>query len=129
MWVNGTIKNTGSSTTDNYCVYVTGYDSNGAQIGSEYYSNNLLAPGAVHEFHVTVSNDYSLDPTAVRDFASFAITAQSTVFNETLFRDVGQYTSVSDVTGVVPEFPSIVGLLLLLTATTVIVIFNRNKRH
>jgi hypothetical protein len=129
LYVNGTIKNTGTVTSDSYYVFVTGYDSNGSLLGSTYYSGSSLAAGATDAFDVTVNNNYNLDPTAVKDFATFAITAQSAVFNDTLFRYFSQYTSVSDITGVVPEFPSILGLLLLLTATAAIMIFSKNRRH
>jgi hypothetical protein len=126
MYVNGTIKNIGSSTTENWYVYVTGYDSGGAMIGSDYDSSNHLAPGGVHSFSISVSNDHGMESTPTKNFASYAITAQSDVFNETTFRNVGQYTSVSDITGVVPEFPSVLLVLLFMTAmTTVLVLYKK----
>ena len=131
LHVNGTIKNLGSSTTENWYVYVTGYDSSGQQIGSDHYDNNLLGPGETHSFSVTVQNDYklSLDTSArVKDFANYTITAQSDVFNDTLSSNVGQYTAVSDISGVVPEYQSILAALLLLIAvTTVLVVYNKRR--
>lgn len=131
LTVNGSITNLGSSTTGNWYVYVIGYDSLGQQIGSDHYENNLLGPGETHSFHVTVQNDYSLssDPSAkVKDFASYMITAQSDVFNDTLSRNIGQYTSVSDISSAVPEYPSILTALLLLAAATMILMVRKKKQ-
>jgi hypothetical protein len=128
--INGTIKNIGASEAATHiAIYLTGYDSNGTQIGSNLDSNvGTLNPGEVRSFLTGIGNNYNLDPLAVKAFASYKITAQSWYFNTTLFRNVGQYTAVSDIIGVVPEFPSVLTAFLLLTAVTTVLVFYKKKK-
>lgn len=124
MSVRGTIKNVGGSTADVVYVYVTGYDSNGVALGSglAFLYNLPLDPSQTSNFEV-VCTGAIYDAAKV---ASYVVTAQS--FAGDAVTGTAQYTDVSEVTGVVPEFPSVICMLLLMMAVSAVVVLQKKRQ-
>jgi hypothetical protein len=126
LYVNGTVKNTGTSDATWVYVYATCYDASGAVIGYEEWDKQNVAANAEVPFHTTTVafgvNASTQPPVQV---ASYTVAAES--FLQPLYY-TAQYGVASDVGGVVPEFPSVICILLLLMAASTVLIF-QEKRH
>jgi hypothetical protein len=120
--MNGTIKNIGTSNADWFYVYATGYNSSGAVIGTALYQGSTLNVSEVKAFSIS-----SLNEQLTEEVVNYTITAQSFVTNQTSFYDMPQYTTESDISGAVPEFPSVLTALVLLASTTAILVFCKKR--
>ena len=126
IYVEGTVKNTGTSNATWVYVYATCYDAGGAVIGYEVWDKQNVAANAEVPFHTTTMafgvNASTQPPVQV---ASYTVTAES--FLQPLYY-AAQYGITSDIDGVIPEFPSAICILLLLMATSTVLIFQK-RRH
>ena len=123
--IHGTIKNLGTSAAPQVYVYGTCYDKNGAVIGSGVTSADIGSLDAGQ------TKNFGFDCTGgMASFAgvatSYVVTAQSFTGDST--SGVPEYTGASEVTGTVPEFSSVICILLLLMAMSAVLIFQK-KRH
>jgi hypothetical protein len=83
-------------------------------------NGNPLNPGETANFTISYSNRIPGGFNASKA-ATYAVTAQSFTTPD-LYSGVAQYTDTSEVAGTIPEFPSVIYLLPLLTAISVAVI-------
>jgi hypothetical protein len=120
--MNGTIENIGTSKADWYYVYATGYDSKGAVIGTNIYQGATLDVNAVGKFSIDSLNEQETEAVV-----NYTITAQSFIENETTFSIVPQYIVTSDITGAVPEFPSVFTTPILLASIAAILIICKKR--
>lgn len=122
--ISGTIKNVGTSTAPQVYIYGTCYDSNGAVIGSGDTSSDVgsLDPNQAKTFGFSCTGGMASFAGIV---TSYAITAQS--FTGDATSGVPQYTCTSEITGPIPEFTSVIYILLLLMATSTVLIFRKKR--
>ena len=126
IYVEGTVKNTGTSNATQVYVYATCYDASGAVIGYEEWNKPDLAANVAVPFHtMTVAFGVNASTQPPIQVASYTVTAES--FLQPYYY-TAQYGVTSDIGGVIPEFPSVICILLLLMATSTVLIF-QTKRH
>jgi hypothetical protein len=114
LHVNGTVKNTGTSSASWVFVYATAYDVAGVAFGYNEWNEADLAPNQVATFDVTATN-FIISGTP-RQIHNYTVTAQS--FTGSVLMWTAQYTVASDINAVIPEFPSALTVVLLMAAMT-----------
>lgn len=88
-------------------------------------NGNPLNPGETANFTISYNNRIPNGFNASKA-ATYAVTAQSFTTPD-LYSGVAQYTDTSEVAGTIPEFPSVIYLLPLLTAISVAVILQKRR--
>jgi hypothetical protein len=127
LYLHGTVKNTGANKTDGIDIFATAYASNGSEIDTEEWGpaeSTALNPNEAKSFSVSLQS-YAIPNI---DVASYRLTAQSWVYSDVTLLPVGQYILASDITNVVPEFPSVLILLLLITAMTAVLALCKKRQ-
>jgi len=124
--ISGTIKNLGTSTATQVYVYGTCYDENGTVIGT-----GVTSPIDIGSLDAGQTTVFAFQCTGgMASFAgianSYVVTAES--FTGNSYSGVAQYTSTSEATGPIPEFPSEICILLLLMTMSAVLIL-RKKQH
>jgi hypothetical protein len=125
LYVNGTVKNTGTSNASLVYVYATAYDATGLAFGYGVWSAQKLKPNQIATFDMSTTN-WIVTGTP-RQVQNYTITAQSFIYTGAITVYAAQYIVASDIKGVVPEFPSALTATLLVMAITAITILYKKR--
>jgi hypothetical protein len=126
LYVEGTVKNSGTSNATWVYVYATAYDASGVVIGYNEWDKQDLAANAETSFHITTTA-YGINTfiQPAKHVATYTVTAQS--FLQPLYY-VTQYGVASDTSAAIPEFPSELTIVLLMMALTAVLIMRKKQK-
>jgi hypothetical protein len=126
LYVNGTVTNTGTSNASWVYVYATAYDATGFAFGYYWCDIQDLAPDGVSVFDISTTNWIVVG--TPRQVQNYTISAQSFIYTGTFPVYAAQYTVISDINGVIPEFPSTLTAVLLMIGTTASLILYKKRK-